>query len=165
MSKLVQVLPGVLLAVAVCAQENNKNVLDKFPDAEGKEEVTTTCSACHALSRVSANHRTQAQWAQTVKVHEGRGLKLEADEAAPIIKYLAAYCGPMVNINNAPEAEIADLPGVTKKMAAAVVQYRREHGLFPSAEGLDKVEGFDATVMAKIRNRVSTGEEPKAEGA
>ena len=128
---------------------------DRFPDAEEKQQVTTTCSACHPLSRVAANHRTEAQWAQTVKVHEGRGLKLDPEDAKPIVRYLAAYFGPLVNLNTATAAEIAELPGVTKKMADAIVQHRERHGPFQKVDDVASVEGFPAALLPKIRNRLS----------
>ena len=152
----------VLAACAMEAQENARNILDRFPEAEEKEQVTSTCSACHTLTRVAANHRDQAQWAQTVKVHEGRGLKLDPDDAAPIVRYLAAYFGPVVNVNTAAAAEMAELPGVGKKIADAVVQYRERHGPFQSVDGLTAVEGFQLEVLAKVRNRLSTGQEDSA---
>jgi competence protein ComEA len=128
---------------------------DRFPDAEEKEQVTTTCSACHTLARVAANHRTEAQWTQTIKVHEGRGLKLDPEDAKPIVRYLAAYFGPLVNLNTATAAELAELPGVTKKIAEAIVQYRERHGPYQNVADVSGVEGFPAALLPKIRNRLS----------
>jgi competence ComEA-like helix-hairpin-helix protein len=147
---------------SVGAQDGSKNVLDRFPEGAGREDATSTCSACHTLSRVAANHRTKAQWAQTVKTHESRGLKLEPEEAAPIVQYLAAYFGPVVNLNTATEAEIADLPGVSTKMAASVVQFRNQHGPIKKVDDLDDVEGFSSPLLTKIKNRLSTGAEAGA---
>ena len=160
MVKILRTLSSIVIATGgACAQDNSKNVLDRFPEAEGREEVTSTCSACHTLSRVAVNHRSKAQWAQTVKVHEGRGLKLEPEESAPIVKYLAAYFGPVVNVNSATEAEVAELPEVSGKMAAAVVQYRQQHGLFKNIDALGEVEGFTPEVRAKLKNRLSAAAE------
>jgi competence ComEA-like helix-hairpin-helix protein len=153
---------SAIALVAACiagSQESSKNVLDKFPDAEEKEVVTSTCSACHTLSRVAANHRDQMQWAQTVKIHEGRGLKLDPEDAKPIVRYLAAYFGPLVNINQATASEFADLPGVSNKMADAAVHYRNEHGPYQSTGDLSAVEGFSPAVLTRLRNRLSTGAE------
>src|SRR5215472_4035105 len=104
---------AVLAAAIAAGQENSNSVLDKFPDADEKELVTSTCSACHTLSRVAANHRDQAQWAQTIKNHESRGLKLDPEDAKPIVRYLAGWFGPLVNINLGTASEFADLPGVS----------------------------------------------------
>ncbi|HKE27271.1 MAG TPA: helix-hairpin-helix domain-containing protein [Bryobacteraceae bacterium] len=154
---------AVLAAAIAAGQENSNSVLDKFPDADEKELVTSTCSACHTLSRVAANHRDQAQWAQTIKNHESRGLKLDPEDAKPIVRYLAAWFGPLVNINQGTASEFADLPGVSRDMADAAVKYRDQHGPFRSTADLSVIEGFSPVVLAKLRNRLSTGAEKPAE--
>lgn len=160
------VLASLLLAAStVGAQETAKNVTDKFPDAEEKETVTSTCSVCHTLARVAANRKDKAQWAQTIKSHEGRGLKLDREEAEVIVTYLAAYFGPMVNLNTATVAELRVLPHLDNKLAEAVAQYREKHGPFQKVEDVTRVEGFDSGILAQVRNRLSTGsddgQEPK----
>ena len=146
---MMRVLAWVVLAGVVAAAQ------DRFPDDDDKEQVTTTCSACHTLARVAANHRTQPQWAQTVKVHEGRGLKLDPEDAKPIVRYLATYFGPLVNLNTATAAELAELPGVTRKIADAIVQHRERHGPFQKVDDVAGVDGFPASLLPKIRNRLS----------
>jgi competence ComEA-like helix-hairpin-helix protein len=158
-------MAAILLAgAAVWAQESATNIGDRFPDAEEKEQVTTTCSACHTLSRIAANHRDQAKWAQTIKLHEGRGLKLDPEDTKPIVRYLAAYFGPMVNLNTASAEEIADLPGLGRRLADAIVQYRQKHGAFKKVDDVAKVDGFQPELLSKVRNRLSVGTEEREGG-
>ena len=157
-------LASVLLASSTLwTQETARNITDKFPDAEEKETVTSTCSMCHTLARVAANHRDKAQWAQTVKVHESRGLELEPEEATVIVTYLAAYFGPVVNLNTATAAELRALPHVDGKLAEGVIQYREKHGPFKKLEDLTRVEGFEPGLLAQVKNRLSTGSEDSSE--
>ena len=142
-----------LAGVVGLAQTPAGKIADRFPESEDKETVTSTCSACHTLARVAANNRSSAQWAQTIKAHDTRGLKIEADEAAVIVKYLSTYFGPKVYLNTATADELTALPGVDKKLADSVVSYREKHGPFRTTE--DVIAAVGAEVFARIRNRAS----------
>ena len=150
---------SLVLLAACCAwtQEKAPSGAEKFPDADAKENVTSTCSACHTLVRVTSNRRTAKAWTATIKTHETRGLHLEPEEAAPIVKYLADYFGPMINVNNATAAEFAALPQVDDKLARAVVAYREKTGEFKKIEDLTSVKGFTPALLAKLKNRLEVG--------
>jgi competence protein ComEA len=154
---------AILLAgSSVWAQEKPADIppnpADRFPEAEGKEDVTATCSACHTLVRVATNRRSAKAWAATVKIHQQqRGLKLEPEEIPPIVNYLAAWFGPRVNINTASVEELGDLPQVNKKLAEAIVTYRTKKGQFKSADDLGLVDGFPTDLLPKIKQRIETG--------
>lgn len=155
--------PVALLAVsALVAQDKTPDVApdpaDRFPEAPGKEAVTGTCSACHTLIRVASNRRSAKAWAATIKIHQQqRGLKLEPEEIPPIVAYLAAWFGPMININTATVQELAELPQVSQKVAEATVAYRQKNGPFQSVSGLESVEGFPADLLPKVKQRLETG--------
>jgi len=144
------------LAVSLAwSQAPPKNILDRFPESEDKETVTSTCSACHALARVAANNRDQAQWTQTIKAHNTRGLKLEPDEIAVIVRYLSTYFGPKVYLNTASADELSALPHIDKKLAESLVRYREQHGPFKSVDDVIPLIGAD--IFAQVKNRLAIG--------
>jgi competence ComEA-like helix-hairpin-helix protein len=164
--KITLSLLGLVLLVAWCWGQDKSDIppnpADRFPEAEGKEEVTTTCSACHTLVRVMTNRRTAKAWGATVKIHQQqRGLKLETDEIPTIVNYLGAWFGPMVNINTATADDLADLPQVGKKVGEAIVAYREKKGPFKSIDDLTLVEGFPPDLLPKLKQRLETGAKEK----
>lgn len=144
------------LFIASAQQPAPAKITDRFPESEDKETVTSTCSACHTLARVAANNRSQAQWAQTIKAHDTRGLKLEADEAAVIVKYLSTYFGPKVYVNTATAEELAALPHFNAKLADSVIRYREQHGQFKTPDDVIGVIG--AEVFGQVKNRLVFGD-------
>jgi competence ComEA-like helix-hairpin-helix protein len=56
-----------------------------------------------------------------------------------------------VNVNRATAAELDALPGVSPKLAAAIVEYRNAKGTFGSLEQLDSVKGVGPALMEKLK--------------
>jgi competence ComEA-like helix-hairpin-helix protein len=56
-----------------------------------------------------------------------------------------------LNVNTASDFELAMLPGIGRKMAQAIVEYRQEHGPFASLEDLTKVRGIGPHKVEAIR--------------
>uniref|UniRef100_A0A9L0TFM9 Endonuclease/exonuclease/phosphatase family domain-containing protein 1 n=1 Tax=Equus caballus TaxID=9796 RepID=A0A9L0TFM9_HORSE len=61
---------------------------------------------------------------------------------------------PRVNINTATPAQLMSVRGLTEKMAASIVDYRREHGPFRSVEDLVRMGGINAAFLDRIRHQV-----------
>lgn len=61
---------------------------------------------------------------------------------------------PRVNINTATPAQLLSVRGLTERMAASIVDYRREHGPFRSVEDLVKTGGINAAFLDRIRPQV-----------
>lgn len=73
--------------------------------------------------------------------------------------------GP-VNINEADAAAISEaLSGIGPKKAAAIVQYRTEHGRFQSVKDLENVPGIGAKTLEAISKDILLGDEGAKEGA
>lgn len=53
----------------------------------------------------------------------------------------------LIDINNATEQELDELPGVGPAKAAAIVAYRESHGPFASLEDLTLVSGISASMV------------------
>jgi competence protein ComEA len=58
------------------------------------------------------------------------------------------------NLNTATAAELDALPGVGPAKAAAILQYREQHGPFTGVEDLARVRGFGVAAVARLRDRV-----------
>lgn len=61
----------------------------------------------------------------------------------------SAASGP-VNINDATPKQLEELPGVGPATAAAIAQYREQHGAFGSVNDLAKVKGIGPSKLAQI---------------
>jgi len=59
-----------------------------------------------------------------------------------------------LNINTATAEQIDMLPGMSKKRAAAVVEYRTKNGNFKTLEDLMKVQGIKQKRIDKIKDYV-----------
>jgi competence protein ComEA len=66
----------------------------------------------------------------------------------------AAVSDGLVNVNTANAEELDSLPGVGPATAAAILEYRREHGPFQRAEDLLGVRGIGEKKLARMRDRV-----------
>lgn len=60
-----------------------------------------------------------------------------------------------ININEADEQKLTELPGIGTAMAKNIVTYRTEHGLFTSVEELQKVKGIGAAKYKKLQDKVT----------
>lgn len=61
----------------------------------------------------------------------------------------------MVNINTADLKQLIKLPGVGKKKAQAIIDYREANGDFASLEDLAKVKGVGKKMLAKLDGKVA----------
>jgi len=64
-----------------------------------------------------------------------------------------------VNINTADVKELTSLPGIGWSKAAAIINYRTEHGDFTTPDDLVKVKGIGGKTLGKIRDKVTLGVE------
>ncbi|EGQ27603.1 MULTISPECIES: helix-hairpin-helix domain-containing protein [Sporosarcina] len=60
-----------------------------------------------------------------------------------------------VNINTANETEFQTLPGVGPSKAAAIVQYREEHGAFKQLDDLKNVSGIGDKTFEKLESSIT----------
>lgn len=58
--------------------------------------------------------------------------------------------GPLVNLNTADQAALETLPGVGPVTAAAILEWRAEHGGFTSVDELLEVSGIGEATLAEI---------------
>ena len=59
-----------------------------------------------------------------------------------------------ININTASNKELIQLPGIGKKIAARIIEFRQIHGKFKTADDLIKVKGIGKKKLIKIKNLI-----------
>jgi competence protein ComEA len=63
--------------------------------------------------------------------------------------------GSLININMASETDLEALPGIGPVLAQRIVDYRTEHGPFPTVDALDDVSGIGPATMEDLRPLIS----------
>lgn len=61
-----------------------------------------------------------------------------------------------INLNTATLEQLVSLPGVGKKKAAAIIEYRTKNGSFESVDELVNVKGVGKKMLKKLKERVKT---------
>lgn len=61
----------------------------------------------------------------------------------------------LININEADEKKLTELPGIGPAMAKNIIEYRTAHGAFTSPEDLRKVKGIGQAKFDKLKNKVA----------
>jgi competence protein ComEA len=84
--------------------------------------------------------------------YRGYGGALRARPTEPVV------AADLIDLNTADQKELAQVPGVGPKMAEAIVDHRRVHGLFKSVDELRSVRGVGPITFDKVRGsfRVSS---------
>ncbi|WP_158967044.1 ComEA family DNA-binding protein [Paraglaciecola sp. L3A3] len=62
-----------------------------------------------------------------------------------------------INLNTASLEQLVTLPGVGKKKAAAIIDYRKKNGNFKSIDDLANVKGVGKKMINKFRNLLTLG--------
>jgi hypothetical protein len=83
----VRFLSLLLTAFAVAASD--------LPEGKGKDAVENTCTDCHSLERVKAQHLDEEGWNSTVREMIENGASINADDIKLIVSYLAKNFGPV----------------------------------------------------------------------
>ncbi|MGB6409255.1 MAG: helix-hairpin-helix domain-containing protein [Planococcus donghaensis] len=77
------------------------------------------------------------------------------EEVVPISPQTAtASGGGLININQATEAELMELPGIGPSKAAAILAYRDEVGKFNAPEQLTEVTGIGDKTFEKLQDLI-----------
>jgi competence protein ComEA len=68
-----------------------------------------------------------------------------------------------VNVNEASEAELMQLPGVGPALAKRIVEYRKTRGKFQRVDDLRQVRGIGQALMERLRPFIAVGPEDPEE--
>ena len=128
-----------VLALPAAAQQ--------LPDGPGKAELQKVCGLCHQAERSAAVRLTREGWEGVIGDMITRGARGTDEEFAAILEYLAKnFLGDAprpLNINRANNIELESVAGLTRKEAAALIQWRDKNGFCKSLEDLKKAPGVD----------------------
>jgi competence protein ComEA len=81
--------------------------------------------------------------------------KGETPSGVPVAGAVSGGPTALVNVNSADEATLETLNGVGPVLAAAIIQYRTEHGPFASIDQLDEVSGIGPATLEDLRSQVT----------
>jgi competence protein ComEA len=130
------------LAVAMCAV-----LRADIPGGPGKDATVKYCANCHSAEQAVSLRQGREEWAATIEKMVGMGAKIPDDSYDAILGYLAKHFGadaPLpIRVNKAEAVDLESLLLLKRSEAAAVIQYRTEHGDFKSIDDLRKVPGVD----------------------
>lgn len=79
----------------------------------------------------------------------------DADAASAALS--SGESASVININTADAGALEALPGVGPATAAAIVQYRDEHGPFMSLDDLENVPRLGSATIDKFRDQITVG--------
>lgn len=80
-----------------------------------------------------------------------------------MLMFLVTAAYAKVNVNTADAKALEGLPGIGPAKAAAIVDYRTEHGNFTSVDDLAKVKGIGPGILSKIKDEIEVGADPAAD--
>ena len=118
-----------------------------IPAGPGKDAAVKYCATCHSAEQAVSLRQGQEEWAGTIEKMVGMGAKVPDDSYDPILVYLTKYFGPdaplPIKVNKASAVELESLLLLKRSEAAAILQYRTDHGDFKAIDDLRKVPGVD----------------------
>ncbi len=118
-----------------------------IPAGPGKDETVKYCATCHSAEQAVSLRQGQQEWAATIDKMVGMGAKIPDASYDPILGYLTKHFGadaPLpIKVNKASAVDLESLMLLKRSEAAAIIQYRTEHGDFKSIDDLKKVPGLD----------------------
>jgi competence ComEA-like helix-hairpin-helix protein len=116
-------------------------------DTRGAALTQRVCKdQCHTEDRITETRRATFEWARLVIDMEARGARASEEEFDVIRRHLTRHYG-LVNVNRASASEFVAVLGLSSKVAADVVAYRKQHGSFADISALATVPGVDRTAL------------------
>jgi competence ComEA-like helix-hairpin-helix protein len=145
-SQLARVALLSLLAISTAVAADSE-----LPEGSGKDLVENTCTDCHSLARIEAQHLNEEGWNGIIREMIENGAAINPNDMKAIVGYLAKNFGPdkKVNINKAPASEIAAALNLAASDGDVIVHYRTQHGKFKDLCELEKVSGLADKIEAK----------------
>ena len=118
-----------------------------LPDGPGKAELQKVCGICHQAERSAAVRLTREGWEGVINDMIARGARGTDEEFAAVLDYLSKHflgeAARPLNINKATNIDLESVAGLTRKEAAALLEWRQKVGPCKSLEDLKKAPGVD----------------------
>ena len=123
------------------------------PHGDAPEAFTRVCGRCHSSDRVVEGRRSRGQWEEVLEQMTARGATGTDDDYAIIIEYLVSEYG-RVAINTAAAEELAQVLHLDRKVADAIVTYRKNHGRFGDFDALIAMPDAPVEALRKRREAI-----------
>jgi competence protein ComEA len=137
------VMTRLIVLAAVCAVAVRADI----PAGPGKDATIKYCANCHSAEQAVSLRQGQEEWAATIDKMVGMGAKIPDASYDPILTYLTKHFGadaPLpIKVNKASAVDLESLLLLKRSEAAAILQYRADHGDFKTIDDLRKVPGVD----------------------
>lgn len=131
---------------------------DQLPEGYGKAATERVCGRCHSPERAASLHQKRSAWEDTIVKMMKLGAQGSNQEFEAILTYLTAHFGPEapapININTADAVDLEAGLLLLRSQAAAVIEYRNQHGDFKSIGDLLKVPGLDVQKIESKKSRL-----------
>ena len=137
----------LVLLLAAFAFSSSASAQTPLPDGPGKAELVKVCGLCHQAERSAAVRLTREGWEGVIADMIARGARGTDEEFAAVLDYLSKHflgeAARPLNINRATNIELESVAGLTRKEAAALLEWRKQVGVCKSLEDLKKAPGVD----------------------
>ncbi len=85
-----------------------------------------------------------------IPIKKGRVVRQASKETRAPVQFSLAGNTQRTSVNHASEIQLSEVPGISERMAAAIVLYRKEHGQLADLSELRKIKGIGVKTYAKI---------------
>lgn len=148
--------------VYICGSVNKPGVYRLKPGARLYELIEKAGGLSREASETWLNQAEELKDGQKIEVPTKKeAVKLtEEDRAGSTSEDGAARKGSSgkVNLNTATKEELMTLSGIGEAKAAAILNYREEHGGFRKIEDIKQIEGIKDGVFRKIESMITVNE-------
>ena len=110
-----------------------------------------------AIAATVVFHFTTENAVTTITISDIGSSQAAAQNSARISETTASSAAKLINVNTATASQLCSLKGIGEKKAAAIIQYRDEHGDFTSVDQLMNVPGIGEKLLESFRDRITTG--------
>jgi competence protein ComEA len=122
-------------------------VMLDIPAGAGKDATVKYCANCHSAEQAVSLRQGRLEWTATIEKMAGMGAKIPDESYDSILGYLTKHFGEdapiQIKVNQASAVDLESLLLLKRSEAAAIIQYRGEHGDFKSLDDLRKVNGVE----------------------
>jgi competence protein ComEA len=122
-------------------------IIAEIPAGPGKTETLKYCGTCHSPEQSVSLRQGKEEWAGTIEKMVGMGAKIPDESYDAILGYLTKHFGAdapvQIHVNTASAVDLESLLLLKRSEAAAMIQYRTDHGDFKTMDDLKKVPGLD----------------------